>query len=132
MVKEKAEKSTKKATIRDKVANKSKEKPSKTRKLKQTAGQVKKPFSSAKTIAKKEYYLPMPDNKADRFLNKKRSIMPKYFKEAWRELKQVEWPGRKETSKLTAAVLIFALVFGVIIALVDFGLDKIFKQLLLK
>jgi len=132
VAKEKAEKSTKKATIRDKVENKSNEKPSKARKLKETASQVKKPINSVKTAANKEFYLPMPDNKAGRFLNKKRGIVPKYFKEAWRELRQVDWPGRRETSKLTAAVLIFALVFGVIIAIVDFGLDKIFKQLLLK
>lgn len=61
-----------------------------------------------------------------------RILLPSYFRNSWKELKQVTWPGRKESWQLTLAVIIFATLFGVMIALVDFGLDKAFKQVLLK
>jgi preprotein translocase SecE subunit len=61
-----------------------------------------------------------------------RFIVPTYFVNSWRELKLVTWPGWKQSRQLTGAVLIFAVVFGAVIALVDFGLDKLFKNILLK
>ena len=59
-------------------------------------------------------------------------VFPKYFRQSWQELKQTSWPNWQESRRLTSAVLIFAIVFGAAIALVDWGLDKVFKQLLLK
>ena len=59
-------------------------------------------------------------------------LVPSYFINSWRELKKVTWPNRKETWRLTAAVFVFAIVFGALIAVVDYGLDKIFKELVLK
>lgn len=59
-------------------------------------------------------------------------LWPAYFRNSWKELRQVTWPTRRETWQLTLAVIIFSVVFGVIIAVVDFGLDKLFKQLILK
>ena len=55
-----------------------------------------------------------------------------YFRQSWRELKEVTWPTWREGRRLTTAVIIFSVVFGALIAIVDFGLDKLFKQLLLK
>jgi preprotein translocase subunit SecE len=55
-----------------------------------------------------------------------------YIRNSWRELKLVTWPTKRESRRLTLAVIIFALVFGVLIAVVDYGLDKIFKRILLK
>ncbi len=55
-----------------------------------------------------------------------------YFRSSWQEIKLVTWPGRRETTQLTIAVFVFAITFGVFIAVVDFGLDKLFKQVLLK
>lgn len=60
-----------------------------------------------------------------------RFFIPSYFRNSWRELKQVTWPGRRETIKLTFAVVVFALVFAALIGFVDLGLDKIFKRILL-
>lgn len=54
-----------------------------------------------------------------------------YLRSSWKELRQVSWPNRKETVKLTIAVFLFAIVFGAIIALADFGLDKLFQKILL-
>ena len=59
-------------------------------------------------------------------------IIPSYFINSWRELRQVHWPNRKETWRLTLAVFIFALVFGALVAGVDRVLDEIFKKVVLK
>ncbi len=57
-------------------------------------------------------------------------VFPAYFRNSWRELKLVTWPGWKESRRLTFAVIIFAVVFGASVALLDYGLDKAFKVLL--
>jgi len=59
-------------------------------------------------------------------------LMPKYFTNAWREVRQVTWPTRKETWRLTLAVFVFAVVFGALVAGVDKGLDVLFKKLVLR
>ncbi len=59
-------------------------------------------------------------------------LWPAYFRNSWKELRQVTWPTRRESRQLTTAVIIFAAIFGVLIAIVDFGLDRLFKQVLLK
>lgn len=59
-------------------------------------------------------------------------IFPVYLRNSWRELRQVTWPSWKESRRLTYAVLIFAIIFGAAIALVDYGLDTVFKHILLK
>ncbi len=59
-------------------------------------------------------------------------FVPVYFRRSWQELRLVTWPTPKVSRQLTWAVLVFAIVFGVAIALVDYGLDKIFRQILLK
>lgn len=56
----------------------------------------------------------------------------RYLRDSWRELRLVTWPSFKDSTRLTGAVIIFSLVFGVVIALVDFVLDKVFRQILLK
>jgi preprotein translocase SecE subunit len=61
-----------------------------------------------------------------------RILLLSYFRESWNELRQVKWPSRKQTWQLTLAVFTFALFFGVIIAVTDFGLDKLFKALILE
>ncbi len=91
-----------------------------------------KPLKSVSNTGRKEYYLPLPDNKVGRFFNKRRQIIPSYFRNAWRELRQVVWPSNRETTKLTFAVFMFAIFFMIIISLTDSGLDKIFKKLILK
>lgn len=115
-----------------KVESGKKPKNTKTNRVSSAKEVVKKPLKKVHQVGKKEVYLPLPDNKAGKFLNKRRSFVPKYFRESWAELKLVTWPTRKETWKLTLAVFVFAISFGAVIALVDFGLDKIFKALLLK
>lgn len=119
------------ATVREKAIKAQEAKP-KSRRLKKTVGTASKPIRVVADIGKKKYFIPMPDNKFGRFLNKERRVIPVYFRGAWQELKLVSWPNSKETFKLTTAVIVFALIFGLMIAVVDYGLDKIFKELLLK
>ena len=59
-------------------------------------------------------------------------LVPRYFVNAWRELRQVQWPNRRETWRLTLAVFVFAIIFGALVAGVDKGLDEIFKKVVLK
>jgi len=61
-----------------------------------------------------------------------RILFPEYFRSSWRELKLVQWPNWTQSRKLTFAVIVFAIIFGVTIAIVDFFLDKLFKDILLK
>lgn len=92
----------------------------KKRRLREPVRKVSTPFRKAKSAASKG------------FLGKVgRVLIPKYFRESWRELKEVTWPDRKQTAKLTFAVIVFAVAFGAAIAVVDYGLDKLFRQLLL-
>ena len=55
-----------------------------------------------------------------------------FVRGSWRELKQVTWPTKRDGVRLTTAVIMFSTVFALILAGVDYGLDKVFKQLLLK
>ena len=59
-------------------------------------------------------------------------LLPPYIRNSWRELKLVSWPDRRKTFQLTYAVIIFSVIFGLLIAAVDFGLDKLFKELIVK
>lgn len=59
-------------------------------------------------------------------------LVPRYFVNSWRELRQVVWPSRRETWRLTLAVFIFAVIFGAMVAGVDKGLDELFKKVVLK
>lgn len=64
-----------------------------------------------------------------RFL--KKVLLINYFASSWQEVKKVEWPNRKETIKLTLAVFVFAIALGVFVSVIDFGLDKLFKEVIL-
>ena len=61
-----------------------------------------------------------------------RHIIPGYFKSAFRELRQTTWPSRKQSRQLTMAVVIFAVVFGAFVSILDYGLDKLFKEVFAK
>lgn len=58
-------------------------------------------------------------------------LAPPYIRNSFRELRLVTWPSRIQTRRLTFAVIIFSLIFGGIVAAVDYGLDKAFRALIL-
>ena len=87
-----------------------------------------------KPIEKREYHSKISKNtftfKFFRILSL--ILLPPYIRNSWKELKLVNWPNFKLSRQLTLAVVIFALFFGISIALIDSGLSKIFKVILLK
>ena len=56
----------------------------------------------------------------------------RYVYRSWKELRNVSWPTFRDSVRLTSAVVIFSVVFGILIAITDYGLDKLFKNFILK
>lgn len=118
-------------TARDKI-EKSAE-PKKERRITKSLAAGKGKVSRLTELSKREYHpIKLPDNKVGRFMTKKRRVLPQFLADAWQELRQVTWPNRRETTKLTTAVIIFAFVFGGLVAIIDYGLDKLFRNVILK
>ncbi len=115
-------------TFRERAAKASEasDKPAAAKRLKTAGGQVAKPVVGPvrRLIGK---FLSL---KPVRIIGK--VIFPHYFRQSAQELKYVTWPNWQESRRLTFAVLVFAVIFGAVIAGVDWGLDKIFRQLLIK
>lgn len=61
-----------------------------------------------------------------------RFLVPRYFRNSWRELRQVTWPKFGESLRLTFAVFVFGAVFTILVAVLDLGLDKVFKEVFLR
>lgn len=114
-------------SVRDRAAKAQGAKP---RRIRNTAGKLTTPIKKVRVIGKKEYHMPLPSNKLGRILGK-RVRFPKFLREAWAEIKLVSWPNRRDTMRLTMAVFIFSIIFGVFVGVLDFGLDKIFKNFIL-
>jgi preprotein translocase SecE subunit len=109
------------------------DKPNQSTKLKQATGKVTSPVRSSIRDAARAVatFKPLkPLIVVLRVIG--RIIFPAYFRKSWRELRLVTWPNWKESRRLTFAVLVFAVIFGAVIAVVDYGLDKVFKDVLLK
>lgn len=119
----------KKSTMRESAA-KSRAKADKPKRVRKAADIAKKPVSSVSNALKKEYHLVEPKDGGN-FFTKSRKVTPGYFRSAWQELRQVTWPGRKETWKLVFAVYMFALVMGLTIAVLDYGLEKLLREVIL-
>lgn len=60
-----------------------------------------------------------------------RLLAPGFIRRSFSELKLVTWPSWHQSLRLTRAVLIFAIIFGLTIAGLDYVLDKIFRKLIL-
>lgn len=48
-----------------------------------------------------------------------------FFKEAWRELKKVSWPGRKEVLNSTIIVLVCIILVTLLVLGADYGSEKL-------
>lgn len=116
-------------TVRERTQSSGK--TTKRRQLKTKASAIKTPLNKASKTGKKEFHLPLPDNKAGRILGKRVRLIPGFIKNAWSEIKLVRWPNASETIRLTIAVFIFAVIFAIIVGLLDFGLNKLFKEVIL-
>jgi preprotein translocase SecE subunit len=102
------------------------DKPSRKHRIRGGVGKVLRPiFVPIGKVLKKIFY-----RQPFKFIG--RILLPKYFRNSWKELKLVTWPNWKQSRQLTFAVLAFAIVFGAAVAGLDYGLDKVFKSILLK
>jgi len=53
-----------------------------------------------------------------------------FVKEAWQELKKVNWPSRKEALGGTGVVLILVILISIFLGLIDFGLSRLVRQII--
>lgn len=56
--------------------------------------------------------------------------LPKYLSDTWTELKQVAWPSRQVTIKLTAVVIAISLIVAAYVGGLDYTLTSVLKKLL--
>lgn len=115
----------------EKVAAKAEAKASKQpkKRVRKVASKVAKPLSKPAKILSWPFRT-KPVKFVGRILSK--ILWPTYFRNSWKEIKQVSWPNRRDTIKLTVAVLVFALVFGLATAGVDFVLDIVIKRIVFR
>jgi preprotein translocase SecE subunit len=67
--------------------------------------------------------------KADKLESKKEKKVG-YFRGSFQELRQVRWPNRKETWKMTLSVIVYVVVLAVVIMLLDALLQLLFTNIL--
>jgi preprotein translocase SecE subunit len=116
-------------SMRDSAA-KSRAKSDKPKRVRKAADAAKKPVGKVGTALTKEYHL-IPQKEGGSFFTKSRKLTPGFFRSAWAELRQVTWPGRKETWRLVFAVFVFAIILGTVIAVLDYFLEKILREVIL-
>ncbi len=80
----------------------------------------------SKIVARKHF---APVRFIGRILSK--ILLISYFKNSFKELRLVVWPDRRLTWRLTFAVTVFAIAFGLFIAGLDFVFEKAFREVLL-
>ena len=94
-----------------------------------------KEVTSEKDSRTKKLKLLKKKQKSDKPKKEKKTrrfhIVPRFIKEAFKEIRLVTWPDARTTFRLTTAVIIFATVFSIMVSLVDYGFGKIFKKVFL-
>ena len=63
-------------------------------------------------------------------LGDKAMELGEFFEQSKGELQKVVWPGRKEITATTIAVLVLTVVMAIFLGLVDLGLSKIVQAIL--
>jgi preprotein translocase SecE subunit len=123
-------KKNKKSVSMRESAAKTREKQAKPKRVRRAAQAAGKPVGKIGNALTAEYHV-IPQKNGGNFFTKSRRFIPRYIRESVRELKTVTWPGRKETWRLVFAVFVFAITLGVTIALVDYGLENLFRKVIL-
>jgi len=63
-------------------------------------------------------------------INLRDNRLVRYFRETWFELKKVSWPSRREGFNLTLMVIVVTTFLSIILAVIDFGFEKLVGLLL--
>lgn len=121
-------------TVRERVERSSTGQPRK-RRISSTANTASRPFKAvgkviAKVLRPLAFVLKPFKTKPVRFVGRVIAaiLFLKFFRASWKEVRQVEWPDMRTTLRLTVAVFVFSILFGSLIAITDFGLDKLFRK----
>lgn len=126
-------------TVRQRAERVSNEPTSKKRRLKSTAGKAVTPFKAVGRALARIFrpfafllkpFKTKPARKIGRFLAS--VLLLRFIRDSWKELRLVKWPTARETVRLTMAVFIFSILFGILIAITDYGLDKIFRKVFIE
>lgn len=106
-------------------------KPTETQ-TKVTKAQAKQQAKLAKTKVKTKAKANTPEKPLKQVFILARPFVAlgRYLRNSWRELRQVRWPNRKATWKMTIAVLVYCAIFIVFIMLLDALFTFIFDLLL--
>ena len=119
-------------TIRER-ADKSAVKAARAPRTRKFTGAVSRPAGKLGLLLKKEYTpLRTNNSKIGNFLGKKSRFTPMYFVDAAREMKKVSWPSTRMVVSLTGAVFLFSFFLSAIVKGMDYGFDKLFKNVILK
>ncbi len=119
-------------TVRERADKKhaKSDKPSRHSQVSRVAGGS---FAKVHGLLTKEYHpIKLPESKVGKVLTKRRTATPSYFKDSVSEIKLVEWPSRRQALSLSMAVIVFSVVIAIFVKLLDYGLGKLFKEVILK
>ncbi|MGH7234469.1 MAG: preprotein translocase subunit SecE [Candidatus Saccharimonadales bacterium] len=108
-------------SIREKSVAAKEEKPIKKRRFASIWGHIKAPFKRLSAYLGKFKVLRIISH----------IIVPSYLRSSWKEIKLVTWPSRRESRRLTVAVIGFAIIIGAVVASLDYGLSHLFKVIIL-
>lgn len=86
---------------------------------------ILKPLKAEKDVASVKKQIADEDRKVNIFRR-----IGGYFKGSWEEIKLVRWPDRRATWKMTGALIAFTVGFAVLILLLDYVFQQLFKALL--
>lgn len=121
-------------TVRQRVERSGSEQP-RTRRVKTTASKAGRPFrvigSFIVKITRPFAFVLVPfKTRPVRFVGRVLAsiLLFKFFRASWKEVRQVQWPDMRTTVRLTIAVFIFSILFGSLVAVTDYGLDKVFRK----
>lgn len=125
-------------TVRERAERSGNELPRK-RRVSATANKASRPFKMvgrgiAKVLRPLAFILIPFKTRPLRFVGRVLAaiLFLKFFRASWKEVRQVEWPDIRTTLRLTVAVFIFSILFGSLVAITDFGLDKIFRKVFIE
>jgi preprotein translocase SecE subunit len=122
----------KRETIRER-ADKSAARSARAPRTRKFASAVGRPVGKVRSALKKEYTpLKTGDSKVGKFLGRRSRFTPMYFIDSVREMRKVSWPSRRQVASLTLAVFMFSFFLSAIIKAMDYGFDKLFKNVILK
>lgn len=97
------------------------------------ASAAARPVKGVRNVLSREYHpIKMPDNKVGRHLTKRRSWIPGFFRSSWAELRQVTWLKPKQAVGLSFAVVVFSTLIAGFVRLLDYGFEKLFREVILK